>query len=382
MNILHLGKYFPPEPGGMEVVLKNFSEATSGRLANYCLVASRDGGTRVEQVGDITVHYLKERGTFLLTPVLPSLPWVIHRLRRRNDFSALMLHYPNPTAILALFLSLMILPKKEKIVVWHHADVILDEWWKRAIYSLFRPIEEFVFRRTDAFVAATPNHVSQSATFGRFGDRTAIIPYAVPDGWFDATPEEFLAAKAVREKMGGRFLLFVGRLVPYKGLGTVVRAARGIDGRFAIVGSGPLESDLKREIAESGLTDKIRLLGKVEDLRPYYLGCEYFVLPSVSPLEGFGIVQIEAMALGKPVVSSDLPTGVTYVNRDGETGLTFPAGDAEAFAAACNRLLADEELRLRLGETARRRALEKFSYSAMAAEAVDFFRRICGNAVR
>lgn len=380
MKILHLGKYFPPEPGGMEVVLKNFSEATSGRMANYCLVASKSGGTRIEQSGDITVHYLKERGTFLLAPVLPSLPWVIHRLRLRRDFSALMLHYPNPTAILSLFLSLVILPKKEKIVVWFHADVLLDERWKRALYALIRPIEEFVFRRTDAFVAATPNHVSQSATFGRFRDRTAIIPYALPDGWFDVSPEEIIAAKAVREKMGGKFLLFVGRLVPYKGLGTLVRAARGIDCRIAVVGSGPLESDLKRELTAHGLTEKVRLLGKVDDLRPYYLGCEFFVLPSVSPLEGFGIVQIEAMALGKPVVSSDLPTGVTYVNRDGETGLTFPVGDSEAFAAACNYLLEDEAIRLRLGEAARRRAREKFSYSAMAAEAVEFFRRLCGDA--
>lgn len=380
MKILHLGKYFPPEHGGMEVVLKNFSEATSDRLANYCLVASRSGGTRIERVGDITVHYLKEHGTFLLAPILPSLPWVIHRLRRRDDFSALMLHYPNPTAILALFLSLMFLPKKEKIVVWYHADVLLDERWKRALYALIRPIEEFLFRRTDAFVAATPNHVSRSATFGRFGDRTAIIPYALPDGWFDVSPGEIHDAKSVREKMGGKFLLFVGRLVPYKGLCTLVRAAQGIDCRFAIIGSGPLKRDLQREITAHRLTDKVRLLGTVDDLRPYYLGCEFFVLPSVSPLEGFGIVQIEAMALGKPVVSSDLPTGVTYVNRDGETGLTFPAGNAEAFAAACNRLLVDEKLRLRLGEAARRRTREKFSYSSMGAMAVEFFRRLCGDA--
>ena len=364
----------------MEVVLKNFSEATSGRLGNDCLVASRSGGTRVERVGDITVHYLKEHGTFLLAPILPSLPWVIHRLRRRNDFSALMLHYPNPTAILALFLSLIFLPKKEKIVVWYHADVLLDERWKRGLYALIRPIEEFVFRRTDAFVAATPNHVSQSATFGRFGDRTAIIPSALPDGWFDVSPEEILDAKAVREKMGGKFLLFVGRLVPYKGLATLVRAAQGIDCRFAIIGSGPLEDSLRSEIRARGLAEKVLLLGNVADVRPYYLGCEFFVLPSISALEGFGIVQIEAMALGKPVVSSDLQTGVTYVNRDGETGLTFPAGNAEAFAAACNRLLEDEELRLRLGEAARRRTREKFSYSSMAAQAAEFFHRLCGDA--
>ena len=102
IGILHLGKYYPPEPGGMEVVLKSFSEATAGRLENYCLVASKTGPTRVENPGGATVHYLKERGTILLTPILPSLPRVLHRLRKERRFQAILLHYPNPMAVAAL----------------------------------------------------------------------------------------------------------------------------------------------------------------------------------------------------------------------------------------------------------------------------------------
>ena len=382
MKILHLGKYYPPESGGMEVALRNFSEATSGSLSHYCLVASRSGPTRVVSDGRITVHYLKERGNFLLAPILPTQPFVLHRLRRKGEFPAMMLHYPNPTAILSLFLSFLLLPKREKIVVWNHADVLLDARWKRSLYAVLRPIEEFVFRRTDAFVAATPNHVAQSATFRRFRDRTTILPYALPDDWFDESPDDRSAAEAVRKDMGGKYLLFVGRLVPYKGLDVLVRAAQKIDCRVAIVGSGPLANSLRDAIAGLGMTARVRLLGNVDDLRPYFLGCEFLVLPSVSALEGFGIVQIEAMALGKPVVSSDLPTGVTYVNRDGETGLTAPVGDASAFAAACNRLLGDEALRARLGEAARERSRKEFSYSAAGPRAVSFFRDLCSEAAR
>jgi rhamnosyl/mannosyltransferase len=378
MKILHLGKYFPPEPGGMEVVVKSFSEATAASLSNYCLVATRTGKTRVETSGSMTVHYLRQSGTFLLAPVLPGLPGVLHRLRRMGNFPVILLHYPNPTAVLALFLSLLVRPKREKIVVWHHADVLLEERWKRALYALFRPIEEFVFRRTDAFVAATPHHVSCSETFRRFSDRTAIIPYALPDAWFDLGEGELDAAAKVRERLGGRFLLFVGRLVPYKGLATLVRAADRIPCRIAIIGTGPLDGDLRKEAAARELSDRVLLLGGVDDLRPYYLGCDFFVLPSVSTLEGFGIVQIEAMALGKPVVSSDLPSGVTYVNVHGETGLTFHAGDDAGLAEACNRLLSDEALRDRFGENARNRTFRKFSYTAMAEAAVPFFSRLCG----
>lgn len=376
IRVLHLGKYYPPETGGVEYAVKSIVEATQTELFHYCLVAAREGPSRIEQVPGGIIHFLKERGTFLLAPVLPSLPFVLHRLRRSGDFQVLLLHTPNPTAVLALFLSLLVREKREKIAVWHHADVIFEELWKRILYRLYRPVEEFILRRADAFVAATPNHIDHSLSLARFRDRTEIIPFAVPDSWFDVSDSEKTAAHALRSRFGGRFLLFVGRLVPYKGLDTLLRAAQNIPCSIALVGTGPLEGVLRREIAERGLQDKVLLLGKVEDLRPYYLGCEFLLLPSSSALEAFGIVQIEAMALGKPVVSSDLPTGVTYVNRDGETGLTFPAGNADALASSSNRLLEDEELRNRLGEKARNRTMREFSYSAMREKAILFFRAL------
>jgi len=362
----------------METVVKCFAEATARELDNYCLVASKTGPSRVESSGGVTVHFLKELGTLLLTPVLPSLPIVLHRLRKTRRFDAILLHYPNPMAVAALSSTLLFRRGGEKIVLWHHADVLLEERWKRALYAIFRPVEERLFRRVDAFVTATPHHVACSDTFRRFADRTAIVPYAIPDEWFDVSDADRASPETTRAAMGGKFLLFVGRLVPYKGLDTLVRAAERIPCRIAIVGMGPLEDRLRREIAARGLAEKVRLLGKVDDVRPLFLGCEFLLLPSVSALEGFGIVQIEAMALGKPVVSSDLPSGVTYVNVHGETGLTFPVGDAAGLAEACNRLLADPALRDRLGACARKRTFEKFSYTALRAAAVPFLRKLCG----
>ena len=362
----------------MEAVLKSFSEATGSFLENYCLVADRSGKTRIESFGSTTVHYLRQACTFLLAPVLPGLPRVLHRLRRSWQFSVVMLHYPNPMAMFALFLSLLLLKKREKIVLWNHADILLEERWKRALYAFFRPIEEFVFRRTDAFAAATPHHASSSDTFRRFADRTSVIPFALPDSWFVIDEREKEAAALARDRVGGPFLLFVGRLVPYKGLSTLMRAADRIPCRIVIVGTGPLGQELENEIRARGLSDRVLLLGEVEDIRPYYLACEFFVLPSVSGLEGFGIVQIEAMALGKPVVCSNLPTGVTYVNVHGETGLVFPVGDDAALAEACGRLLSDIEFRERLGGNAKDRTQRMFSCKALASAATEFFRRLCG----
>lgn len=379
-DILHLGKYFSPEPGGIEHALKSIVEATRGHLSHWCLVASREGPTRIEEVPWGRLLLLKERGTFLLAPVLPSLPFVIHQLRRKHRAPLIMIHVPNPVAIVALAASLLALPKREKIVVWHHADVLFEESWKRAIHRFYRLFEEFVLRRADAFVAATPHHLDSSPILSRFRDRTTTIPYAVPDAWFTLSEEERAAAEEIRKAMGGRFVLFVGRLVPYKGLDTLVAAARSIDCRVVVVGTGPLEKSLRREISARQLGDRIILRGHVDALRPWYAGCELLVLPSTSALEGFGIVQIEAMGLGRPVVTSNLPTGVTWVNRDGETGLTFPVGDADALARSCNTLLADEELRRRLGENARVRALREFSYASLRGRVVGLFDELCEGA--
>lgn len=376
MEVVHLGKYYPPEPGGMEQVLKGTAEGTaSPSLSHRCLVADRGGRREVsEEFPGVRVHRLPEWFTFLLTPVVPSLPGELHRLRKADPEGVILLHYPNPMAVLALVLSLLLLPKRkgERLAVWGHADVLLEEGWKRALYALYRPLEEFLFRRTDAFLGATPNHVARLSVLSRHRERCFVVPYAIPDGWFDAVPGEEEAAARLRERIGGDFLLFVGRLVPYKGLRTVIEAAGRVTLPFVLAGTGPLEAELRAEAEARGVAGKVRFAGRVDDLRPYFRGCAALVLPSVSELEGFGVVQIEAMALGKPVVTSDLKTGVTWVNRHGETGLVFPAGDAEAFAEACNRLAADPALRSRLGERARERTRREFSYTALRREFAAF----------
>jgi rhamnosyl/mannosyltransferase len=378
-DLLQLGKYYPPEPGGIEQVTCALVESTRGRLSHYCLLATRSGRTRIEEIPGARLHFLRERGTVLLAPVLPGLPLVLHRLRRGGGFPVVLLHAPNPLVTVALALSFAARPKREKLLVWHHADALFDRAWQRTVHAFYRLFERFVYRRADCFVAATPHHVTASPVLRAVGSRTRVIPYAVPDDWFAAQAEDAARADACRREMGGRYLLFVGRLAAYKGLDTLLEAAPALDAPVAIVGRGPLAPVLEREIAARGLRARVRLLGHVEDLRGWYAGCEALVLPSSSALEAFGLVQVEAMAMTRPVVSSNLLTGVTWVNRDGETGLTFPVGDPAALAAACNRLLGDEDLRTRLGERAKARAAREFSYAALGDRLVGLIAELGGS---
>jgi rhamnosyl/mannosyltransferase len=170
-------------------------------------------------------------------------------------------------------------------------------------------------------------------------------------------------------------VLFVGRLVYYKGVDVLVQAMAGVDADLVLVGRGPLEAKLREFAYASGIVPRVIFLAPQGDdeLSAWYHAADVFCLPSVARSEAFGLVQIEAHAAGTPVVSTDLPTGVPYANPDGVTGFTVPPGDALALAAALNRVLGDDELRARLGGQAQERALREFTVPRMVARTLDVY---------
>ena len=135
---------------------------------------------------------------------------------------------------------------------------------------------------------------------------------------------------------------------------------------------------LEARAVAAGLGDRVEFLGPLSesDLAAYLHACDVFVLPSVSRQETFGVVQLEAMACGKPVVSTDLPTGVPWVNVHERTGLVVPSGDADALATALTRLLADPALRARYGEAGRARVERDFTVQAMTAATTAVYREV------
>jgi rhamnosyl/mannosyltransferase len=151
-----------------------------------------------------------------------------------------------------------------------------------------------------------------------------------------------------------------------------------VDGKLLIIGSGPLERELKKITSELRLEERITFLGEQEQgaLASYYHACDVFVLPSTHRSEMFGLVQLEAMACGRPVVSTSLPTGVSWVNQDGMTGLLVPPADPRALAGAMTRLLDDRSLRERLGADGRRRVEAEFTKKKMGARVLELYREI------
>ncbi|MBN1628323.1 MAG: glycosyltransferase, partial [Thermoleophilia bacterium] len=183
------------------------------------------------------------------------------------------------------------------------------------------------------------------------------------------------AAELRAAHSGRKIVLFVGRLVYYKGVDVLVRAMADVDADLVLIGGGPLEDELHELAAQSGIASRVTFIPPQDDdeLCAWYHAADVFCLPSVARSEAFGLVQIEAHAAGTPVVSTDLPTGVPYANLDGVTGLIVPPRDDSALAAALSRLLSDDDLRARLGAQAQARALVEFTIPRMVSGTVDVY---------
>jgi rhamnosyl/mannosyltransferase len=209
-----------------------------------------------------------------------------------------------------------------------------------------------------------------SSSLVQWARRVVVIPFGIEIERYRRLDERQRAIVArLRATTAGPRALFVGRLVYYKGVDVLIDAMARCAGTLLLVGDGPLEPALRQRAAALGMDDRVVFAGRVsdEDLPAYYQASDVFVLPSVARTETFGVVQVEAMAAGLPVVSTNLPTGVPWVNQDGLSGLVVPPGNAGRLADAMGRLLLDRELRERLGQNAAARASELFSRERMIA---------------
>jgi rhamnosyl/mannosyltransferase len=146
------------------------------------------------------------------------------------------------------------------------------------------------------------------------------------------------------------------------------------------VGDGPQRESLQKKAGELGVSDRVKFLGEVGDaeLAALYSACDVFVLPSITRQEAFGVVLLEAMAFGKPMVTTKLGTGADWVNQDGETGIVVPPGDASALSAAIGSLLRDRSRRALMGSAALRRVQSLFSPGRMTTSVLELYRQLMG----
>ncbi len=362
MRVLHIGKFDPLTYGGIETHLRVLAPRLSRSIDVRVLVANN---RRVSEESTLDGVSILRAGTLFRFASTPFCPAMV-RSTRLDSADLIHLHLPNPAAILVHLASRY----RGPLVISYHSDTFRHNILARA----FEPLLMRTLERSDAIIASSRNYVENSPILARFKHRCSVIPFGIPTRDFDYCDPDAIAA--VRAIHGDRIVLAVGRLVYYKGFKYLIRAMRNIDAKLLILGQGPLLRALQQEIAQCGVADRVTILGGVCDLVPYYHAADVFALPSTTRTEAFGIVQLEAMACGKPVVNTSLPTGVPSVSLSGVTGLTVPPADPEALVTAINLLLDNPELSQRYGQAARRRVEQEFSDELMTDRTLQLYRNV------
>jgi len=282
-----------------------------------------------------------------------------------------VLHEPNPLGLVSDFLSRQTGP----LVVWYHSEVLRPAWKYRLMYE---PFLRRVLGRAARVVVSSPKLADHASALQDYRNKCRVVPFGIELERLARTPAVADRAAAIRAMHAGPIVLFVGRLVPYKGVSVLLDAVRTLDVTTIVAGGGPLGAALRDQASRLSPRPRVEFVGDVDDteLLALYHACDMFVLPSVTRAEAFGMVQLEAMGCRKPVISTDLPSGVPWVNQHGESGLVVPPGDSQALREAIASLAGDDLLRERLAAGARARVEREFTADMMAARTVALYRDV------
>jgi glycosyltransferase involved in cell wall biosynthesis len=355
VNVLQVSKWYLPYKGGIETVVQQIVDGlktTSER--NFRVLACNHEASIAHQsdhVGGVPVERVPAVGVLFSTPIAPTFPAAYTRGVQRAD----VVHVHSPFPLVELFDPW--LRYDARLVVTLHSVPTQTKWTMldplyQAALSRFVESAHRVVTTSEAMINAVP-------FLRRNRERCEVIPPAADVQKRAVSEKEQMHLREEIQAVDEEVLLFVGRLVYYKGVDILLRAMANVeDAILVVVGKGPEREALQELASNLGIDDQVRFPGFVsgDDLPVYYSTADLFVLPSISSSEAFGIVQVEAMMYGVPVVNTSLDTGVASVSRDGETGLTVPPGDVEALTEAIQTLLSDPELRADFSAAARKRA--------------------------
>jgi len=369
MKILHVYRtYFPDSQGGLEEVIRQI-----------CLAAGEHGVTsRVFTLSDepfphtlprVEAEVIRVRKSFEIASCGFALTGM-RRFAREVEWADIVhYHYPWP------FSDMMYLTvgRKRPAILTYHSDIVRQQF----LLSVYRPLMSRYLSAMDMIVATSPNYFATSEVLCEYADKVEVIPIGLDEPSYPAIDEQNRNLAAARQKYGEDFFLFVGVLRYYKGLHILLDAMQGADYKVVIVGSGPVEQELRQQARRLGL-DNVIFAGFVPDREKMALFrlCRAVVFPSYLRAEAFGVTLLEGAMSARPLISAEVGSGTSHVNIHRDTGLVVPPGNSRALREAMDELHRDPVAARRMGERARQRYEQLFTGSRMGARYADAYRRI------
>lgn len=374
-SIVHFGKYYFPDAGGIESV--TLSLAKGAAAAGYAVTVvcfKKSDASDTEFINGVRIVRTPIWRLFVSQPL--AWRYFLGCLRESLRADIVHLHAPNMLASLCAIL----VPKRIKLIVHWHSDVV----GKGPLGYLFTPLTFLLLKRANLVIATSQVYAKASAPLRWFDSKLTVVPIGVQDPiGLHSVKSEFLnlPPDLVKKADGKKIILSIGRLVPYKGFNVLIDATHYLakDVVVFIVGVGPLKQVLEAAIANAKLSDQIYLIGRQSDetLGALYKSATLFCLPSIVRSEAFGVVLLEAMACGLPVVATDIPgSGVPWVNMNDVSGINVAVGDPLALANACNLIIKSPSLRLRYSIGARERFLSTFTEDASVNRVLEIYKSL------
>ncbi len=367
MHILHFYKTASPDSvGGIEQVIDQIGRGTArlGVKTDVLSLAPTAINHRVEYNG-YGLHRAKRDFQIASTGFSFSAFRLFSQLAEKAD--VIHYHFPWPFMDLVHF---MVRPKKPTLVTYH-SDIVRQ----RKLLKLYRPLEKKFLADVKHIVATSPNYLASSNVLSQYREKTSIIPIGLDKKNYPEPPEKKM--RYWENRLGPKFFLFVGVLRYYKGLHILVEAAKGTNFPIVIVGAGPISEELKAQAAKLGVSN-LHFLGYLsEEDKVALLKLSYAVLfPSHLRSEAFGISLLEGAMYGKPMISSEIGTGTTFINIHKETGLVVPPSNPDALRTAMQYLWENALEASLMGQQAEKRYWNLFTADRMAAHYNELYKSL------
>ncbi len=368
MKVLHLGKYYPPHFGGIERVNYDLVESINQQGICADVLCFNDSSISLYEEGKYKIYRAANLFTLRSTPFSISLLKILRQIHQNYDI--IHLHLPNPMGAIAL----QLVNFKGKIVIHWHSDIIRQ----RTLKKFYAPFQKALLKRADQIIVTSPPYLEGSEDLRDFKNKCVIIPIGIntPD-----LPDESLLSDLRKTYSDKKIVFSLGRLIYYKGFNYLIDAAKELPDNYLVLigGTGELHDELLEQIKLNRLESHVILLGNISanEIATYFELCDLHCLPSCERSEAFGIVQIEAMSFGKPIVSTSIPfSGVSWINEHCSTGLIVPSRNSNALAEAIQTILSDRETCERYGSNARKRFNAEFSVEKMCQRTIDLYKSL------
>ena len=390
-RVLHIGKFFYPSHGGIETFMHDLCQACHRQGSTQAVLVHRDKDQSPERIDHLTFPFLEklervhQLGKLAYAPISPGFGRSLDRLLKDFKPQIIHLHLPNPSAFWVLF------SKKAREIPWvihWHADAYSPDFeaMVKVLYPLYQPLESQLLQKAQRIVVTSPPYLQSSPALKRWQEKCCVIPLGLPatrltrishpdrTGLWSSDNDQGTQKADRRPKV-----LAVGRLTAYKGFDYLIQAIANTDAELIIAGQGHEAAKLHALIKRTNNTDRIRLVTEVSDpvRNALLFECDLVCLPSINRAEAFGITVLEAMAVGKPAIVSDIPgSGLPWLVEHNVTGWHTPPKDVDAIAHRLQELTRDRDQIATAGCLAQQRFDTHFSIDGVAQQVLRVYKEL------